>query len=663
MYGSVFIGAMIRQCNDAGKTFSRRGAGKRFSRRRQLPDVCHSKTFTPSPPTTYNTMQQYRYVISAFVCLFVCLTLTVLPSLAQQQEIPQPPSVRARDGVLTDTLNLVLATIAVGERQVLARTYNGTAPGSIWRVHPGETMRIHLNNQLPPNPDADLPDQGNYPQRANTTNLHVHGLNVSPKDNGDNVLLSIEPQSSFDFEFELPADHAAGTYWYHPHHHTSTWSQVVNGLAGAIVIEDPTDPSVTDPALLAMSDRVFLFSSYMIDTATNTIGYPRRLASATATTPIPGSDSPVFVNGVLSGTVTMRPGEIQRWRFIDATYEFSMRLTWLHISNGDTTRVEQWEIANDGLYFPAPKPTSQVTFTAGARSDVLVQAPAAEGRYIVQLEALDRGMRVMETRELIDIIVGGDPVLPAMTMPAVLPKAMAAGTIRDEEITGTRQITFRIGDFGEVAKDSSAITRTFTIDNSPFSHDVVNMTVKAGDVEEWTIVNESGGYHPFHIHVNEFEVVEVNGVRQDPVIWRDVLLLAPNSTYKIRQRYTDYDGKTVLHCHFLPHEDWGMMNIIDILPRTSNVKETPWTEPLAFPNPVTGRMSTLNVQLPEFLGDRRVDITLHDITGSVVRTLQTSAAESPVVEIDVQDMPAGSYYVRVSDGEAYRTSDMVIIVR
>lgn len=609
----------------------------------------------------FDAMKQLSHLLAAALC--AALFGATPSSLAQQQEIPQPPSVHARDGVLIDTLNLVLANISVGERQVLARTYNGTAPGSIWRVRPGETMKIHLSNQLPPNPDADLPDQGNYPQRANTTNLHVHGLNVSPKDNGDNVLLGIDPQTSFDFEFALPSDHAAGTYWYHPHHHTSTWSQVVNGLAGVIVIEDPTDPTITDPALVAMSDRVFLFSSYMIDTATNTIGYPRRLTSATAFSPLPGVDSPVFVNGVLSGTVTMRPGEIQRWRFVDATYEATMRLTWLRIADGDTTPVEHWEIANDGLYFPAPLPTSTVTFTAGARSDVLVQAPPDDARYIVQLDALNRSMKVMETRQLIEIVVGGEPVLPAMVMPNKLPIAMAEGPIRDEEITGTRQVTFRIGNTGEVATDSSAITRTFTIDNSPFSHDVVNMTVKAGDVEEWTIVNESGGYHPFHIHVNEFEVLEVNGVRQDPVLWRDVLLLAPMTTYKIRQRYTDFDGKTVLHCHFLPHEDWGMMNIIDILPGTSSVTETPWAEPLAFPNPIAGRMNTLSVKLPEFLGNAQLEITLHDVTGGVVHSMITSAEQTPTAQLDVSSLPAGSYYVRVTDGKKYRTSDMVIIVR
>jgi FtsP/CotA-like multicopper oxidase with cupredoxin domain len=53
------------------------------------------------------------------------------------------------------------------------------------------------------------------------TNLHTHGLHVSPAGNSDNVLLDILPGETFDYEFAIPRDGTSGLYipgfyWYHP---------------------------------------------------------------------------------------------------------------------------------------------------------------------------------------------------------------------------------------------------------------------------------------------------------------------------------------------------------------------------------------------------------------------------------------------------------------
>jgi len=601
-----------------------------------------------------------RSLLTASLLAYSVGYCTAQPTAA---EIPQPRVVRAVDGVLTDTLRLAFTKLPIMGRMVDVRTYNGEIPSSVWRVRQGETLRIHLDNQLPANPDADLPDQGNFPQRANTTNLHVHGLNVSPKGNSDNVLLAIEPGSSFDFAFELPKDHATGTYWYHPHHHTSTYPQIMNGLAGGIVVEDADDPTLTDPALLAVDDRVFIFSSFLVDTTTNSIPYPRRLSKESALAPLPGIETPVYVNGVLDGRLTMRPGEIQRWRMINATYELTMKLTWKKVVGADTVDVAQQHIANDGLYLSKSSETSTVSFTSGARVDVLVQAPADSATHIVVLETMNRDLKVIDSRTMAVVYVDGTPVDPPMSMPASLPVSIPQGTIRDEEITGTRELVFRIGDIGQVAEDSSAIMRTFTIDNAPFNHDVVNITVKAGDVEEWTLRNDSRGYHPFHIHVNEFQLVAVDGVRLDEPIWHDVLLLAPYKTYTIRHRFGAFDGKTVLHCHFLPHEDWGMMQLIDILPPTSSIDEEPWNSIAAFPNPVVGRMQQLQIPLPAFLGEQPVTIAIYSTVGTELQRLETTAAATPVARLDVSDYPAGTYYTRIVSGSRFAMSEMFVLVR
>ena len=69
-----------------------------------------------------------------------------------------------------------------------------------------------------------------------TTNLHTHGLHVSPEGNGDNVFRMVEPGAARDYEYAIPADHPTGTFWYHPHHHGTVADQMFGGLFGALVV-------------------------------------------------------------------------------------------------------------------------------------------------------------------------------------------------------------------------------------------------------------------------------------------------------------------------------------------------------------------------------------------------------------------------------------------
>lgn len=597
----------------------------------------------------------FKVLLVVMVCCF--------GTMQAQQELVEPPEVTPTGGVISDTLTAELSPVNVAGRMITSRLYNGMCPGPTWRLSPGQLLRVLLHNRMPPNPDQDSADQGNYPQRLNTTNLHVHGLNVSPKDSSDNVLLSIMPGDDFQFHIQLPTDHASGTYWYHPHHHTSTYGQVMSGMAGAIIVEDVNDISVTDPALLAIEDRIFIFTSFLYDTTTNTMPYPRRLRSATALFPYDGYETPILVNGVLNAKVTFRPGEIQRWRFINATYEMNVDLSWMKINGGDTVAVEQEEIANDGLYFPQAVSTSQVMITSGARSDVLVRAPSEPGRYVMQLISRNAQVGEEARRELIVLEVAGDPIVPPMAMPSRLPNPVARGPVHDSELTGFRTVKFDVGDFGEIKKDSSAMTRMFTIDHTPFDHNIVNMTLQSGGAEEWMIENLSTDFHPFHIHVNEFQVLEKNGVKLNPPMWRDVLMLDTLSTYKIRHRFGEFDGKTVLHCHYLPHEDDGMMQLIDILPKSTDVEERPWESPTSFPNPIVGRIDNVNVRIPEFLAGRSLTITLFDVEGKSLSSQIIDASTTRIASVSVSSLPAGTYYLRVYDEGVYRQTDMIVLVR
>jgi FtsP/CotA-like multicopper oxidase with cupredoxin domain len=103
------------------------------------------------------------------------------------------------------------------------------------------------------------------------------------------------------------------------------------------------------------------------------------------------------------------------------------------------------------------------------------------------------------------------------------------------------------------------------IDGKHWDPDRIDQTVKLGDVEEWTIKNTSSHWHPFHIHINDFQVISVNGEPVEAWGLNDTYALAPNSTTVMRSHFAEFTGKFVYHCHILSHEDFGMMANVEVV--------------------------------------------------------------------------------------------------
>jgi len=107
------------------------------------------------------------------------------------------------------------------------RGYNGTIPGPMLITEPGDTLKINLENNLT--------------EPAQQSNLHTHGLHVSPLGNGDNVLILLESGETWEIEIPIPDNHFIGLDWYHPHFHGLTNEQVASGLGGHLLLNPPYD--------------------------------------------------------------------------------------------------------------------------------------------------------------------------------------------------------------------------------------------------------------------------------------------------------------------------------------------------------------------------------------------------------------------------------------
>ncbi|MFT4036889.1 MAG: multicopper oxidase family protein [Thermomicrobiales bacterium] len=457
----------------------------------------------------------------------------------QPEELREPEVWTSKDGVLTGDLRLAYAYQEIGGYQLYLRGYNGAFPGPTLRAHPGDRLALTVTNALPPNPDPQ-PASHDLPHHFNTTNVHTHGLHVSPAGESDNVFRSMEPGSASNVVIDIPADHPAGTFWHHPHHHGAVDVQLTSGAFGALIVEgDFADV----PEIAAAQDRVLLLSEVLFDYLGQIEHYDTLWPEAV----------PRFlaVNGQREPILRMRPGEVQRWRVVQAAHEDNFRLGL----SGHDLHV----IAHDGIALAAMETVPNVVIAPGQRVDLLVQA-GEPGTY--QLAALpnDQGYPSPEG-PFATLIVEGEP-LP-LGLPAALPPPPFA-PIPDAELTGARTLTL-----SELAPENPASANyqefAFLIDGQRFDPNRVDQRVELNAVEEWTIVNDDVSDHVFHIHTNPFLHTHTNGAPLDPPVWRDTVVVPTMGSVTYRTRFLDFTGKLVLHCHMMNHEELGMMQVVEIV--------------------------------------------------------------------------------------------------
>lgn len=479
--------------------------------------------------------------------------------------LPQPEVETSLDGVLATTLRAMEGVVDLGVgHPVRTYTWNGLVPGRTWEVRGGDTLRVELVNDLPPLGTPHVMDMVR-PHEWTTTNLHTHGLHVSPEGNGDNVFVSVAPGETFLYEIPIPEDHEGGIFWYHPHRHGAVCQQVRAGMAGMIVVRGAID-EVAEVA--AAREQVMVLQAIELSAAfelMDPIPYPTPDQAF-----FPRDQILYTANGVVGPTVSMYPGEVQRWRILNAAEGKFMALEL----EGHQLHVLAW----DGLTLRAPEPARSVLVPAGGRVEVLVRA-GEPGRYGLMLspgssqqpnipglmddpEASHTPQHGPEqaVRAVVTLEVSGEG--PAMALPDTLPAydPPMLPVVRQRTVTYTveRQADLGFLDFG--------------VDGVPFDPERPPYRIQLDTAEEWTVVNGvddklADHAHGFHIHVNPFLVTHINGQPLATPQWRDTFALRGHTgdSFTFVSNFTDFTGRFVDHCHILSHEDLGMMEALEVV--------------------------------------------------------------------------------------------------
>jgi len=431
-----------------------------------------------------------------------------------RQTFVQPPMLEAKDGLLDITLtasyfNTKLAASdpsTTYDVSLRAYGYNSNSPsyaGPTLSLRGGEKLRVKLVNSLPAN--AAIPANTPNFMQYNTTNLHTHGLHVFPgifpgpeTKYGDYIFNPIAPMGgSSQYEYNPPANHPAGPFYYHPHNHGSSALQVASFMVGGLMIRGPVDDL---PAMAAAKELIFLFQApyYAIPSVPDSYGsangtlenFSQIANNPSGNSPQNGNTNngyvyvqPVLINGVRRPTIVMQSGEVQRWRLMN-TQVFNFlninldgHVLYQYTSDGwGTSTYREYPDARlrDGL---------GVKLAASNRASVVVKAGAPGTYYLRTLPlqfAQGNGSSILPEDILATIIVVDSTV--SMAMPtAPFPVSSLLNPITDQEFASAggkkRNIIFRSISNALLAGAS----KTTPITSSPAS----NLLPAGSDAANW----------------------------------------------------------------------------------------------------------------------------------------------------------------------------------
>src|SRR5580658_6047637 len=522
--------------------------------------------------------------------------------------VAEPDELRSQHGVLKVELRVRNHTEPDGSKRYCYVTPAGAQAPTL-RLRPGDELILRLKNELTDGELAGAPEATaanpctSGAMSATATNLHFHGLTVPSVCHQDDVLkTSIAAGSApFEYRFHIPAGEPPGLYWYHPHIHGFSKTQVLGGASGALIIEG-IESAI--PQLAGLPERVIVIRDQDLmnpdappskseptvpkmlidrdgDSANNGTGFGKPAKDLSINfVPVPYPDYPV-------ASMKMQPGQRQLWRVLNAC-----AITYLNLAVVFGRAPQQLGVvAIDGVPVnrrggdtPSVVWVDHIGVPPGARAEFIVTGPplGTPALFVTRTVDTGQGGENDPNRALASIAAATDAPTPhshLATHPQPAPKPVLPWL---GDVTPTRVRKLYFSEKLENPNDpNSATTFYLTVDGetpTPFdpARQAPNIVVHQGDVEDWIIENRSTELHDFHIHQIHFLLLEWSGIPVNEPYLRDTvnvpfytprMLKYPSVRLRMDFRDPNSVGTFVYHCHLLEHEDGGMMGTIRVEPR------------------------------------------------------------------------------------------------
>ncbi|MDQ1647396.1 MAG: hypothetical protein QOJ50_3580 [Cryptosporangiaceae bacterium] len=408
--------------------------------------------------------------------------------------------------------------------------YDGIAPGPTVRATRGRPIVMRQINGLP----ARHPVLG----FDAWTSVHLHGSASLPQYDGYASDITSPGQYK---DYRYPNAQPARTLWYHDHgvHHTAENAYL--GLAAMYVLTDPLEQSLPIPhgrydVPLVIRDAMFSSTGALIFDDNNHSGLYGDV---------------ILVNGRPWPAMKV---ERRKYRFRILNAALSRGFRWA-LSTGDDFVV----IGTDGGLMRAPQRTRELRHGMAERYEVIIDF----SKYKIGERVLLKNLGVKNSRDFettFDVMafdVAAEPTsLEGNAIPDVLNPDAAAMDLTPTPGIKTRKFAF-------VRKNGqwtiNGITWQDVIDSG---YERVWADPGLGDTEIWEFANTSGGwFHPVHIHLVDFQVLDRNGTPPFPYERgpKDVVYVGENETVRLITTFGPNLGRYMIHCHNLVHEDHDMM--------------------------------------------------------------------------------------------------------
>ena len=490
------------------------------------------------------------------------------------------------------------------------------------RAKPGDLVLIHLKNEFT-DPDAHSTGASRMPvhhhalgaidggkndpctsgvMSAVSTNLHFHGLTIPPVCHQDDVMkTSVQPgDPPFEYRFRIPVDEPPGLYWYHPHIHGYGKRQSLGGASGALIVEGIERQK---KVVAGLPERVFIIRDqdlvnpnaspaktegvtpkFLIDrdgdAANNGTGFGKPAKDLSINyVPVPYPDySPAII--------TMKPGERQLWRVLNASAITYVNLALLFHNIPQPMDI----VAMDGVPMthnqdPQNSLRSQthIALAPGARAEFIVTGPAQGDDALFVTRTVDTGPGGENdpNRMLAKIVVSPDAPEPVERLAgSSRPSPPSAATwLGDVSPVRVRRLYFS-EKLTNPNDPTSAVEFYLTVDGQEakmfdMNSGGPNIVAKQGTVEDWIIENRSRELHAFHIHQLHFQLLDYAEKQVNEQFVRDTInvpyfdghsLTYPSIRVRMDFRDPNTVGTFLYHCHLLEHEDKGMMGSIRVDP-------------------------------------------------------------------------------------------------
>jgi FtsP/CotA-like multicopper oxidase with cupredoxin domain len=425
---------------------------------------------------------------------------------------PTPASGGNPEAYYSGVLEYGQATFTIGGETLTTRAYRQeggaySIPGPTLTMVPGNKYVLRFRNLLPY--QAASPEHNVF-KDPNVTNLHTHGVHISGESPGDDVTRFVEGGYGADYVYDIPAEHMGGTYWYHAHHHGSTFLQVSSGAFGQIIIDDSNDgvPANVD----AMAERQLLVA-YLDPSVAGTGG----------DTLISGSLGATWtVNGLVQGNLCTTQNEWQHWRVLLADRVATEKTLGVGVN------CEVALLARDGVWrtsAPSILGNRSLSLTGASRADLAVRCT-------------NDSVITINGNPIANILSGaGNTVVGPWSNGAsgTTWSAIRPDYLRDlRGASGVHNETIRMG--------------ARTVNGSKFDLDVPNLTLPATQVQNWSVTGNNA--HPFHLHVYHMQAQADCGGAFEPGEYYDTL---SQSCGQVRPERGDRQGLRGPHHHALPH--------------------------------------------------------------------------------------------------------------